>query len=60
MDLDDLEPRHRPQPKKNLEVMSVGELEDYVAELEAEIARTREAIAKKRDHRSSADSLFKK
>ncbi len=59
MELDDLEPRNRPPRKKNLEVMSVEELEDYVAALKAEIERTREMIAKKRDHLSSADSLFK-
>lgn len=59
MDLDDLEPRNRPPQKKNLEVMSLEELEDYVAALEAEIERTREMIAQKRDHRSGADALFK-
>lgn len=59
MELDDLEPRNRPPQKKNLEVMSVGELEEYVAALQAEIARTEDEIAKKRDHLSSADSLFK-
>lgn len=59
MDLDELEPRNQPPQKKNLEVMSLEELEDYVAALKAEIARTEEMIAKKRDHRSSADSLFK-
>ena len=59
MDLDDLEPRNRPPQKKNLEVMSLEELEEYVAELKAEIERTEAEIARKRDHRSSADSLFK-
>lgn len=59
MDLDDLEPRKRPQQKKNLEVMSLEELDDYIAELKAEIARTEQEIAKKRDHRSSADAIFK-
>ena len=59
MELDDLEPRNRPPQKKNLEVMSVEELGDYVAALEAEIERTREMIAVKRDHLSSADSVFK-
>lgn len=59
MDLDDLEPRNRPPQKKNLEVMSLDELADYVEALKAEIARTEEMIAKKRDHRGSADALFK-
>lgn len=59
MDLDDLEPRNRPPQKKNLDVMSVDELDDYVAALKAEIARAEEEIARKRDHRSGADALFK-
>ena len=59
MDLDDLEPRNRPPQKKNLDVMSLEELQDYVTELKAEIARVEEEIAKKQDHRSSADALFK-
>ena len=59
MEIDDLEPRNRPPQKKNLEVMSVEELEDYVSSLKAEIARAEEEMSKKRDHRSSADALFK-
>ena len=59
MDLDDLEPRNRPPQKKNLEVMSLDELDDYIAELKAEIARVEQEISKKRDHMSSADSIFK-
>jgi len=59
MEFDDLEPQNRPPQKKNLEVMSVDELEDYVVALQAEIARTQDEIAKKRDHLSNADSLFK-
>jgi len=59
MDLDDLEPRNRPPQKKNLEVMSLEELADYVLALKAEIERTEEMIAKKRDHRGSADAFFK-
>ena len=59
MELDDLEPRNRPPQKKNLDVMSIDELEDYVAALQAEIARTEDEIAKKRAHLSGADALFK-
>ena len=59
MDLDDLEPQNRPPRKKNLDVMSVDELEDYVAALQAEISRTEDEIAKKRAHLSGADALFK-
>lgn len=59
-DTDDLEPL-RPKPSAlELETLSVEELTEYIAELEAEIDRVRAAIAAKQDHRSSADAIFKK
>ncbi len=42
-----------------LEPMSIEALGDYIAEMEAEIARVREAVATKKDARSEADSFFK-
>ncbi len=59
MDPDDLEPRAKAPQKKNLEIMSIEALKAYIDELEAEIARTREAIALKEKARSGADSVFK-
>ena len=59
MDLEELEPRKTQPKKKNLEVMSLADLEEYITELEAEIERARREIAGKRDHRSSADAFFK-
>jgi|HigsolmetaAR204D_1030405.scaffolds.fasta_scaffold24443_2 uncharacterized small protein (DUF1192 family) len=59
MDADDLEPRKRPQSALNLEAMSVGELEEHIAALEAEIARARAEIDRKQSHRSAAESLFR-
>ncbi len=60
MDTDDLEPRKvKPQPK-NLEIMGVVELNGYIAELEAEIARVKAVIASKTTHRVGAEGLFKK
>ncbi len=59
IDADDLEPRRRPATPKPLDGLSIGELEAYIAELEAEIGRAREAIARKRDHRGAADALFR-
>ena len=60
MDTDDLEPvKKKPEPKK-LEEMSVEALGDHIAELEAEIARAREAIALKEEARRGADSVFKR
>ncbi|MDP6602569.1 MAG: DUF1192 family protein [Rhodospirillales bacterium] len=60
MDPDDLEPQTaKPQPK-NLDVMSIEALGEYVDELEAEIARARAVIAAKREARSGADAVFKR
>ena len=60
MDTDDLEPRTAKPAPKNLDVMSIEALGDYVAELEAEIARVRTVIAAKREARSGADAVFKR
>lgn len=60
MEPEDLLPRAaKPQPR-NLAPMSVEELEAYIGELEAEIARVRQDIEKKTKHRSSAESLFRR
>lgn len=59
MDIDDLEPRKRPAEKKNLDVLSIEALGDYIAELEAEIARARAVIAHKEKARDAADAVFK-
>lgn len=60
MEPEDLEPRVKKPEKKNLEVMSIEALEEYIQELEAEIARARETIAGKQDARQGAESFFKK
>jgi uncharacterized small protein (DUF1192 family) len=59
MDADDLEPQKKKADLKNLEVLSIEALNDYIAELEAEIARVRETIKAKEAARQSADSFFK-
>jgi uncharacterized small protein (DUF1192 family) len=59
MDADDLEPRKQKPKPKDLESMSIEALEDYVAELAAEIERARLMIAGKKSARSAADSVFK-
>lgn len=51
-------PAKKPAPK-NLEVLSIKALGEYIAELEAEIARVREAIAAKEKARDGAQSVFK-
>lgn len=60
MDPEDLEPRLRKPALKNLDEMSLAALEDYIAGLEAEIARARAAIAAKRSSRQGAETFFKK
>lgn len=59
MDLDELEPRKKKPELKNLDVMSIEALEEYIGELEAEIERVRQAIATKQDARAGAESFFK-
>jgi uncharacterized small protein (DUF1192 family) len=43
-----------------LTTMSVAELQDYVARLEAEIGRAKAVIAAKQSHLDAAQSLFQK
>jgi len=59
MDSDDLEPRKAIAKPVDLELLGVGELEDYLAELEGEAARVRAKIAQKTDYRGAASALFK-
>ena len=59
MDPEELEPREQKPKPRNLEIMGIEELRDYIAELEAEIARVREMIANKQAARTGAESFFK-
>lgn len=59
MEEQDLEPRTQRKKLKDLEVMSIEALEEYIGEMEAEIERARAEIAAKRDHRSAAEDVFK-
>lgn len=60
MDPMDLEPRKAVPKPKDLDLLGVEELKDYLAELEAEAERVRAKIAGKTDYKSAADSLFKR
>jgi len=60
MDWDDLEPKNKPKQKRNLDPLSIDELEDYILELEAEIERIKAEIARKKAHLTGADAFFKK
>jgi len=59
MDIEDLEPRKKSVQPKNLDTLSIEELNFYIAELQAEIERARAKIAAKEAHRAGAASLFK-
>lgn len=60
MDIEELEPRRKPAQPKPLDSWSVGELEEYIGNLEGEIARAKAMIASKQAHRAGLDGLFKK
>ena len=58
-DEDDL-PRKLDWQPKNLEPLSIDQLEDYISVLEGEIARVRGDIATKRAKLGAAEAFFKK
>jgi uncharacterized small protein (DUF1192 family) len=55
---DELEPVRPTLKPLDLQQMSVGELKEYIAALEAEIKRASDMIAKKDAHKSGIESLF--
>jgi uncharacterized small protein (DUF1192 family) len=60
MDEWELEPRNKPPRPKDLTLMGVAELEGYIVELEAEIARVRLEINAKLGQRRGAEAIFKR
>jgi uncharacterized small protein (DUF1192 family) len=59
MDADDLEPAKMSARPVSLEAMSIEALHDYIAGLEAEMARARAAIEAKETARDAAASVFR-
>ena len=60
MDEEDLLPqRQKPKPR-DLSLLGIAELEEYIADMEAEIARVRVEVTAKRGHRGGAEALFKR
>lgn len=55
---DELEPSQKALKPLDLQQMSIGELNDYIASLEAEIGRAETMIAKKEAHKSGIEALF--
>jgi len=60
MDEEDLLPQRQPVKPRDLTLLGIAELEEYIAGLESEIARARAEIAAKQRQRSGADALFKR
>ena len=59
-DEDDLPRSKKPVPLRDLTLLGIAELEDYIVGLESEIARAQAEITEKRKHRGGADALFKR
>jgi uncharacterized small protein (DUF1192 family) len=60
IDEEDLVPRNQPKKPKDLTLLGVAELQEYIAALETEIARARAEIASKQKQRGGAEALFKR
>ena len=60
MDEEELEPRRNRVPPRDLTLLGIEELETYITELEAEIARVRIEITAKLGQRRGAEALFKR
>ncbi len=60
MDWDEAETKNRIVAPRNLDTMGVAELNAYIGELEAEIARARAAITARQSARAGAESFFRK
>lgn len=60
MELEDLEPRNKARKPKDLSTWSFEDLEAYIAAMEDEIARARDAISRKKGVATAADALFKR
>ena len=57
---DELEPPKKNIKPRDLQPLSIHELEEYIAHLEQEIHRADEMIAKKQAHKSGIEALFGK
>ena len=60
VDDEDLVPRNQPKKPKDLTLLGIAELQEYIAGLEAEIARAHAEIGAKQKQRSGAEALFKR
>ncbi len=59
MDLDELEPQKKKAAPQDLDALGVEQLEEYLAELEAEAERVRAKLADKKNYLAGAQAFFK-
>ena len=59
MDADDLEPIKEKSKRRNLEIMSIDALNEYINDLNMEIDRAQKEIRIKTQARKGADEVFK-
>ncbi|MDY0009039.1 MAG: DUF1192 domain-containing protein [Bdellovibrionales bacterium] len=57
---EDSEPKNKKPVLRPLDKMSLAELDEYLAQLEAEKTRVSEEIARKKKHMQDMDALFGK
>ena len=60
MDEDNAPRRRQVLDKPKFDGWGVSQLQDYIAELQAEIARAEIAIGARNDHRAAAEAFFRK
>jgi len=59
MDFEDLEPKNKKLPPKDLSRWNIEDLEEYIAAMQAEIDRVRAEIDRKKGVAAAAEGLFK-
>jgi uncharacterized small protein (DUF1192 family) len=59
MDIEELEPQKKKAAPRDLDAMGVEQLENYLAEIEAEVERVRAKITEKKDYLAGAQAFFK-
>ena len=59
MDVDELEPQKKKPVLRNLDPLSIEELQAYILEMKEEISLVEAKIAAKQAHLSAAATLFK-
>jgi len=60
MDEEDLLPQRQPVKPRDLTLLGIAELEEYIAGQEGEIERARAEIAANQRQRTGAEALFKR